>query len=445
MTQIPQRPPASCAAEPIAVHHDFERGANRAVTLLLGTLALFFILLLAWMAFARLDISVNASGSIVPSSRIQQIQSMEGGILQSLSVREGEHVKKGHLLASIQNRQFDSEQGESQQQYWAAQAALIRLQAELQNQTPAFPAELEARTPDQVREQRVLWQSRKQERENTLETLTRQLTQRQQELADARSRYQAASEAIVPSREALAIEEKLNDAGAGARADLLNARQRHATQKGELDSTRIAISRGQAAVQEAQSRLNETRARFQTESSKEKSEIELRAATVEQQLTGRNDRVARRELRAPMDGVVNRLLITTQGGVIKAGETIMEIVPIDDTLLIAVRVKPNDIAFIKPGQDARIRITAYDSSIFGPLEGRVLRVGADAITDHERKETYFEVFLTADRNYLGEPGEQLRISPGMAADTSIHTGKRTVLDYMLKPVTKTTDKSLRER
>lgn len=146
-----------------------------------------------------------------------------------------------------------------------------------------------------------------------------------------------------------------------------------------------------------------------------------------------------------MDGVVNRLLITTLGGVVKPGETIMEIVPADDRLLISARVKPSDIAFIKVGQSARIRITAYDSSIFGTLDGKVLRVGADAITDHERKETYFEVFLVAERNYLGTASEQLALSPGMAADSSIHTGKRTLLDYLLKPVAKTLDKSLRER
>jgi len=432
-------------AEALASHHDFERGPHRAAKILVGVIAAFFVLLLAWMSFARLDISVNAPGAVVPSSRIQQIQSMEGGILQSFAVREGAVVKKGDLLATVQNMQFNSEQGESQQTYWGAQAALIRLQAEARNSTPEFPTELEKSAPDLVREQRVLWQSRRQERQNTLVTLDSQLAQRQQELADARSRHLSASEAIGPAREALAIEEKLAAAGAGARADLLAAQQRYATQKGELESARIAISRTQSAVQEAQSRLAETRAKFMTETSKEKNEIELRAATVGQQLTGRNDRVARRELLAPMDGVVNRLLLNTVGGVVKAGETIMEVVPAEDKLLIAARVKPNDIAFIKPGQAARIRISAYDSSIFGALDGRVVRVGADAITDSERKETYFEVFLEAEKNYLGDPAEKLSISPGMATDVSVHTGKRTMMDYMLKPVTKTLDKSLRER
>lgn len=437
--------PTPTQLEPLSSHHDYDRGPHKAVQYLVGVTALFFVLLLAWMSFAKLDISVNAIGAVVPSSRIQQIQSMEGGILQSIAAHEGSHVKKGDLLATVQNLQFNAELGESQQTYWGAQAALVRLQAEAQNRPPVFPAELEASAPELVREQRTLWQSRRQERENTLDTLSKQLAQRQQELAEAKAKHQALNDAIGPAREALAIEEKLAAAGAGARADLLSAQQRYTAQKGEQETTRIAIGRIQSAVQEAQARLVETKSRFATETSKEKNEVELRAATVNQQLTSRNDKVARRDLHASMDGTVNRVLLNTVGGVVKAGETIMEVVPAEDKLLIAARVKPTDIAFIKIGQPAKIRISAYDSSIFGTLAGTVVRVGADAIVDNERKESYFEVFLEAERNFLGLPEERLTISPGMGADASIKTGKRTMMDYMLKPVIKTLDKPLRER
>ena len=432
-------------AEPISSHPDFDRGPRKAVMILLGTTAAFFLIFFAWMSFAPLDISVNAVGAVVPSSRLQQIQSMEGGILQALNVREGAVVKKGDVLAIVQNLQFNAEQGEAQQGLWGAQAAIARLDAEARNAAPNFPPDLEKNAPDLVREQRNLWQTRRQERENTLETLSRQVTQRQQELAEARARHQAISESIGPARETLAIEERLAANGAGAKADLLNAQQRYSSQKGELETTRISIGRIQAAVAEAQARLSETRSRFFAEISKEKSEAELRAAQISEQLTGRNDRVARREMRAPMDGVVNRLLVNTVGGVVKAGETIMEVVPAEDRLLITAKVKPSDIAFLKPGQDARIRVTAYDSSIFGSLPGKVVRVGADAVVDGEKKETYFEVLLEAEKNYLGDPAEHLTISPGMAADASIQTGKRTMMEYMLKPIVKTLDKSLRER
>ncbi|KAB2964539.1 HlyD family type I secretion periplasmic adaptor subunit [Zoogloea sp.] len=437
--------PLRLDSEPLAPHPDFDRGPRRAALLLLGATSLFFVLLFAWMSLARLDISVNASGAIVPSSRTQQIQSMEGGILKVLNVREGSVVRQGDVLAVVQNLQFNADMGESQQALWGARAALARLEAEARGAAPVFPADLESQAPELVREQRTLWQSRRQERQNTLETLSRQLAQRQQELAEARTRHQTLTEGIGPAREALAIEEKLAAAGAGARADLLVAQQRYSSQKGDLEATRITIGRMEAAVAEAQSRLSETRARFLTETSKEKNEQELRAATLTEQLAGRSDKVARRELRASLDGVVNRVLVNTLGGVVKPGESIMEVVPADDRLLVSARVKPADIAFIKTGQDARVRISAYDSSIFGTLEGEVVRVGADAIVDAERKETYFEVFLATRHNYLGDATEHLTISPGMAADTSIRTGKRTLLEYVLKPIVKTLDKSLRER
>lgn len=437
--------PPRLDSQALGPHPDFDRGPRRAALLLLGTTALFFVLLFAWMSLARLDISVNASGAVVPSSRTQQIQSMEGGILKLLNAREGSVVRQGDVLAVVQNLQFDADMGESRQALWGARAALARLDAEGRGTPPLFPPELESQAPELVREQHTLWQSRRQERQNTLETLSRQLAQRQQELAEARTRHQTLSESIGPAREALAIEEKLGAAGAGARADLLAAQQRYNTQKGDLEATRITIGRTEAAVAEAQSRLSETRARFLTETSKEKNELELRAATLTEQLAGRSDKVARRELRAPLDGVVNRLLVNTLGGVVKPGESIMEVIPADDRLLVSARVKPADIAFIKAGQAARVRISAYDSSIFGTLEAEVVRVGADAIVDAERKETYFDVFLATRRNYLGEAAEHLAISPGMAADTSIRTGQRTLMEYLLKPLVKTLDKSLRER
>jgi len=200
-------------------------------------------------------------------------------------------------------------------------------------------------------------------------------------------------------------------------------------------------------MDEARSRLAELTARHQAEGSRERADLEAKAGVVKEQITAQADRVKRRELRSPMDGIVNRLIISTAGAVAKPGETIMELVPVKDTLLIAARVKPSDIAFIHPDQLARVRITAYDSSIFGSLDGKVVRVGADAIADERdpKNEPYFEVYVETERNYLGKAEERLTISSGMTADVSIQTGKRTVLEYLLKPVVKTLDKSLRER
>lgn len=430
------------------LHADFDRGPRLAALTLVGCLSAFLVLALVWMSIAKLDISVHAMGQVTPSSKVQLIQSLEGGIVREISVQEGQSVKKNDLLAYVENLQYSAEQGEDQHQLWAAQAAITRLDAELAGRTPDFAPELEAKVPDLVAKERSLWLTREKERNDALETAQRQLAQRQQELVEAKARIVSFDSLLASSRESLAMEEKLTAQGAGARADFLRAQQEVTRVEGDLEAARTSVPRLEAAIAEGRSRVAEVLSHARAESSRERSKLAAEAATLTAKLTGSNDRVARRELRSPMDGVVNRLLINTVGGVAKAGETIMELVPVQDTLLVTARVKPSDIAFIRPGQDAIIGITAYDSSIFGRLDGKVLRVGADAIADTKPQSElplYFEVVLETDRNYLGKPEERLVISSGMAADASIHTGKRTLMEYMLKPVIKTFDKALRER
>lgn len=430
------------------LHADFDRGPRLAALALVGCLSAFLVLALVWMSIAKLDISVHAMGQVTPSSKVQLIQSLEGGIVREISVQEGQSVKKNDLLAYVENLQYSAEQGEDQHQLWAAQAAITRLDAELAGRTPDFAPELEAKVPDLVAKERSLWLTREKERNDALETAQRQLAQRQQELVEAKARIVSFDSLFASSRESLAMEEKLTAQGAGARADFLRAQQEVTRVEGDLEAARTSVPRLEAAIAEGRSRVAEVLSHARAESSRERSKLAAEAATLTAKLTGSNDRVARRELRSPMDGVVNRLLINTVGGVAKAGETIMELVPVQDTLLVTARVKPSDIAFIRPGQDAIIGITAYDSSIFGRLDGKVLRVGADAIADTKPQSElplYFEVVLETDRNYLGKPEERLVISSGMATDASIHTGKRTLMEYMLKPVIKTFDKALRER
>jgi adhesin transport system membrane fusion protein len=426
-------------------HPDHDRGPRRAVFALVGSIALFLVFTVVWMSWAQLDIAVQATGKVIPSSRVQEIQSMEGGIIQAIAVKEGQAVKAGDLLARLENLQFNSDLGESRHTFWGARAALARLDAEIHGRAPVFDKALLDAAPQRVEEQRALWRSRQLERDNTRETLSKQVAQREQELAETRSRIETMNVLLVDARESQAMEDKLMKQGAGARADYLIAKQKVSSLQGDLDAARVAVERLQAAIQEARARLAEADSRFIAEASRERGELELKAATTSQQITAQADRVDRRELRAPMDGIVNRLLLTTVGGVAQAGQTLMELVPAEDKLLVSARVKPADIAFIHPGQTAKIRISAYDSSIFGTLQGKVKRVGADALLDKERQESYFEVILETEHNYLGEASERLTISAGMAADASILTGKRTLMEYLLKPVVKTLDKSLRER
>lgn len=250
---------------------------------------------------------------------------------------------------------------------------------------------------------------------------------------------------LASAEETLAIEQTLREQNAGVLTDYLNAQREVTRLEGELEAAEISVSRVQAAVREARSRMDGIRSKYRADAYQELNDLQARASSLVEQQTGHKDRVMRRELRSPVSGIVNRVLISTIGGVAKAGETLIEVVPAQDTLLISAKIKPSDIAFIQPGQKGIVRITAYDSSIFGSLDAKVIRVGADAIVDEQRQESYFEVTLETDKNYLGKPEERLTISPGMAADASINTGKRTILEYLLKPIVKTFDKALRER
>jgi adhesin transport system membrane fusion protein len=307
-----------------------------------------------------------------------------------------------------------------------------------------FNQQLQQQVPTLVAQQQKLWRSRRQEQAASVAVVRGQINQKRKELDEASARVNSLTTQLALANESLAMEQNLLAHKAGAAADVLRVRQEVSRLAGELESARIAVERSDAAVAEMRSRLNEVEARHHAESNRELSDLSADSVNLSEKLTAQQDRVDRRELRSPMEGIVNRLIISTEGGVAKPGETIMELVPINDNLLIAARVKPADIAFIRPGQVVHVRITAYDSSIFGSLAGKVVRVGADALVD-EREEAYFEVFIETDHNYLGKLEERLAISSGMSADVSIQTGKRTVLEYLLKPVIKTLDKGLRER
>lgn len=411
---------------------------------LLAVLAAFLVLVVIWMSVAQLDISVHAVGKVVPTSRVQTIQSLEGGILRDIAVREGQMVKQGELLAHVENLQYNSELGEGKKTQHAIQSAIARLNAELSGDELVFNQQLQQQVPTLVAQQQKLWQSRRQEQAASVAVVRGQINQKRKELDEAGSRVVSLTTQLALANESLAMEQNLLAHKAGAAADVLRVRQEVSRLAGELEAARIAVERSDAAVAEMRSRLNEVEARHRAESNRELSDLSADSINLSEKLTAQQDRVDRRELRSPMDGIVNRLIISTEGGVAKPGETIMELVPINDNLLIAARVKPADIAFIRPGQVVHVRITAYDSSIFGSLAGKVVRVGADALVD-EREEAYFEVFIETDHNYLGKLEERLAISSGMSADASIQTGKRTVLEYLLKPVIKTLDKGLRER
>jgi adhesin transport system membrane fusion protein len=429
----------------VSSHIDLDRGPRRAAMALVAVIALLLVFLFAWMALSKLDITVEASGKVVPSRRVQQIQSLEGGIVSELHVREGARIRKGELLMTLENKQFDASLGESRESFWGQRATLARLQAEVSGTTPAFPQDVQAHAPDLVRREMQLWTSRREEQSALMSGIRRQIEQRSQELDETHGRIRSLRQSLALAEQQLDIEEKLLSKGAGTRGAQLAAQQDVTRIQGDLRGAELAIPRVRAAIREAEAKLAETRAKFTALASAELNELQVRSAALSQKMTGDEDKVTRRTLRAPIEGIVNRLIVTTVGGVAKPGETLMEIIPIDDQMVIAVQVKPKDIAFLKPKQDAKIRVSAYDSSVYGAMDATVTRVGADAVLDPKQENLYFEVQLATNRNYVGRPEERLQILPGMTVDAHITTGQRTILAYLFKPITKALSSALQER
>ncbi len=427
-----------------APHHDPDRGPRRTVAVMVGVIVLFLVVAVAWAILAELDVAVAARGAVVPPSRLQEVQSLEGGIVQQMLVVPGQAVKKGQVLARLDTAQYNADLGESRQQRLGALAGRARVEALLSGTAPRFEEAWRRDAPELVQKETQLWRDALREYQSNGQVAREAVLRKRGEIAEARARIQALQAAVAVGEESFAIEERLFKQGAGARADYLSAQQRLMSQKSELDALQQSLPRLAAGLSEAQAASTETDARSRSQWGTQRSEFETKAATLASTLAGREDRVARREVVSPMDGVVNRVLVSTVGGIAAPGKPILEVVPDESTLRMNVRVIPADIGFIRAGQKANVRVLAYDSSSYGQMEATVERVGADAVVD-EKGEPYFEVQLAAARDQLKANGKALPITAGMPVDVGILTGRRSVMQYLLKPVLRGVQRALQER
>ena len=427
-----------------APHHDPDRGPRRTVAVMVGVIVLFLVVALAWAILAELDVAVAARGAVVPPSRLQEVQSLEGGIVQQMLVVPGQAVRKGQVLARLDTAQYSADLGESRQQRLGALAGRARVEALLSGTAPQFEDTWRRDAPELVQKETQLWRDALREYQSNGQVAREAVLRKRSEIAEARARIQALQAAVTVGEESFAIEERLFKQGAGARADYLSAQQRLMSQKSELDALQQSLPRLAAGLSEALAASTETDARSRSQWGTQRSEFETKAATLASTLSGREDRVARREVVSPMDGVVNRILVSTVGGVAAPGKPILEVVPDEATLRMNVRVIPADIGFIRAGQKANVRVLAYDSSSYGQMEATVERVGADAVVD-EKGEPYFEVQLAATRDQLKANGKALPITAGMPVDVGILTGRRSVMQYLLKPVLRGVQRALQER
>jgi membrane fusion protein, adhesin transport system len=412
--------------------------------LLLFAIAAFFAIFLAWASWATLEEVTRGDGKVIPSRQVQVVQNLEGGIVAELLVRDGEIVERGDVLVRIDNVGAASELRESRQRHLALLGALGRLRAEVDASDVAFVPEVLAEAPDVERNERALYRARQDALQSELDVLKIQVSQREQELSELATRLDQLSRSHALALEELKITEPLAASRVVSKVQLLRLQREVSDLAGELEATRLAEPRVEAALREAKRRIEERQLNFRAEAQRELNAVQAEAAALHEVITGEADRVSRTEVRSPVRGTVKRLLVNTLGGVTQPGADLIEIVPLEDNLLVEAKVRPADIAFLHPGQPAMVKVTAYDFAIYGGLDAVVEDISADTISD-EHGESFYRVRVRTHDNALYKAGEPLPIIPGMTTQVDILTGKKTVLDYLLKPILRAKERALRER
>src|SRR3954470_18154484 len=417
--------------------------------ILLGAILFVVFSFLVWSYFASLDQITRGEGKVIPSSQTQVIQSLDGGTLADMKVREGDVVEKDQVLVVIDNTTAKYSLSELKQRYYIASAAVARLEAEIAGKDSpdeiAFPDDIVKKSPDKVAQERAQFMVRQSQLTSQMRTLQDQVEGRRQDIQAINTKISSSAAGRDVANQQLAILGPAVAAGAASRVDLLKAQQEAQNYKSEMANARASLPGAKSALQESQSKLTEAVATFKAESAGELAKQQSDLASVNESMKEANAKVGRTELRSPVKGIVKEIKTRTAGGVIQPAQDIMEIVPIEDSMLIEAQIRPQDRGFIAPNQKAKVKITAYDYSIYGGLDATLEQISADAI-ENEKKELFFRVRLRTDRNFLvGKQGEQLPIIPGMTATVDILTGNKTVLEYLLKPILKARETALTER
>jgi adhesin transport system membrane fusion protein len=429
---------------PTAISADLLAPPSRRLDLLLTSLIGLVAVFLLWAALARMEEVTTGNGRVVPASKLQLVQNLEGGILREILVREGQSVREGETLLRIDPTQAGSSVGEVREKIDGLEALMVRLEAEIAGEGLVFPDSLAARRPDLVRHQTELYETRRSELNLALAALEKQSAQRAQEIVETEARIATLQRALALAEEELQLMRPLAVSKAASRTEMLAIEGKVNDTRGSLSAAELALPRLRSAREEAENRLAEKTSSFRSEALQQLSNARVELGSLSETIKGSEDRVSRTTIKAPVGGIVKTVHVSTPGQVVQPGHNLVEIVPINDTLVVEAQVQPKDIAFLRPGQKALVKLTAYDFSIYGGLEGYVEHIGADSVTN-ERGETYYVIRVRTGKSSLERNGEVLQIIPGMVADVDVLTGSKTVLAYLTKPLTRMRQTAMRER
>lgn len=429
---------ASSAAA--AVLYQSPRGGQQ----LLWAIVVLVASLLTWAWYAEIDEFTRGDGRVIPSQSVQMIQNLEGGIVAEVFVREGQIVDKGESLLRLDDVRFSSSLRESEVNRFQLQGKAARLKAEAEGL--AFPEEalLKKLPASVVSVEKALYVARQQELAINQSVITEQKTQKQQELSELKAKAKQIGRSRRLLQEELNLTEPLVEQGAVSQVELLRLRRQVNDLSGELEATNLAIPRIDSALVELEQKFTSVSSTFRSKAQGEYSDIQSELSRLQESSLAIVDQVDRTLVTSPVKGTIKQLFARTIGGVVQPGMDIVAIVPIEDRLLVETKVRPSDIAFLHPEQKATVKFTAYDFSIHGGLEGRVVNISPDTITNEEG-ESFYLVQIETFSSFLGTAANPLPIIPGMTVNVDILTGKKTIMDYLLKPILKTKQLALRER
>lgn len=412
------------------------------IVLYFWIIAIFSFIL--WANFADIDEIARGDGDIIPSAQNQMIQNLEGGIIEEILVKEGDIVKKGQLLIRIDNKKSISSFGENDIKADSLAAKIVRLKAEATDKKFTPNEELIKKIPHFINNEKSLYQTNQKKLTSKLNSLNEQLIQRTSELKEAKTAIRDVKKSLSFITKELKMLKPMVIKGIKSKIEFYQLQREASGIKEKYNGIKLSIPRLESAVKEAQSTIEETKLGFKSDAKLKLNEAIAEHKGLSMNSSALQDQVTRTHVISPMNGVVQTLFVNTVGGVIQPGANILEIVPSDTNLLVEVKIKPSDIAFIYFGQKAIVKFTAYDFAIYGGLDGKVVHISADTITD-KKENVFYTIRIKTNKNYLGGQNKPLKIIPGMTVSVDIITGSKSILDYILKPILKTKQYTFTER
>ena len=419
------------------------RPTTSAMVMLFSIMALV-VFALIWAGVSKVEQRTRGQGQVVPTQEIQVLQSLEGGILAEILVQEGDQVKKDQVLLRISDVQFSSEERGTESKFLSLSAKKARLQAESSGEDFVMPPEITEKSPQIATNERSLFESRQRELKNAYAILDDRISKASAELSEVGAQINRLYQSRKQLQEELTLTKqivaqravpKLEEMRLQREVDDISGQVNALAEKKKGLEAEVEVSKKEKAAQDD---------KFRSQALGELNEVETEMAGLQEDLKSIGDRVYRTELRSPVDGIVNKIALKTIGGVVEPAMRLVEIVPMDDELKIVARVAANDIAFLHPGQEVKVKITAYDTAKYGTLTGKLVRIAANSVADKDGK-IFFEIEVRTDKNYLGTDKNPLPITPGMVAQAEVVTGKHSILEYLLKPILRARSVAFTER